>query len=38
MIMRQNYFDQYGSVQGGCCTDVVNGPYGVSMWKYIIRG
>jgi hypothetical protein len=26
-----------GSLWGGWCTAVVNGPYGVSLWKYIRR-
>jgi hypothetical protein len=32
---RQVVDKHYGSLAGGWCTNVVIGPYGVSLWKHI---
>ena len=34
----KSLYETYGSVGGGWCTKSINGPYGVSLWKYIQRG
>ena len=37
-LWRQVIEVKYGSEWGGWCTRLVNGPYGVGLWKYISRG
>ena len=37
-LWRQVIEVKYGSEWGGWCTRLVNGPYGVGLWKYISQG